>query len=307
MYERVLFIGSKDTGLKLLKQLFGIAPDKIVGCITVDDSDDTRTVLNHFIHFCVQNHIEVEILKGRCDLTEAIERYQPDICFVMGWYYIIPQEVINKVKGGFIGIHNSFLPAYRGFAPIVWSIINGDNETGFSVFSFDKGMDTGDIWYQEKVTICQEDEIADVLHKISKGVYRFFGENYLKILSGELKAKSQSNEGISYGTKRAPEDGNIDWNMNASDIYNFVRAQTRPYPGAYTTYKGGKIIIWTAKKFPYTIYGSAGQIGLIDKYAKKVVAVCGENTGLILEHINVEGKDIKAIEYIKSLNYKLGE
>lgn len=306
MHNRVLFIGSKESGFRVLKNIFRMSPDKMIGCVTVDDSEDMRSKLKEFQSFCGKKNINIEVLTGKCDLTDIVEKFNPDICFVMGWYYIIPESLLEKVSGGFIGIHNSILPAHRGFAPVVWAMIGGENRTGFSVFSFDGGMDTGDVWYQEIVEIEADDYIADILDKIDKRIGLFFEKHYLKILSGELEPHKQATEGISYGARRTEEDGYIAWSKDNDKIYNFIKAQSKPYPGAFTTYRGKKITIWRAEKFQYPIQGNPGQVGLIDKENKEVIVVCGNNTGIIIRTIEVEGKGMVVTDYIKSLNYRLG-
>lgn len=305
MYRRVLFIGSKGSGLKALMEINKIAPDKLVGCVTVDDSDDDRSVLSDFKNFCHENGIKLDILIGKCDLKESITKYKPDLCFVMGWYYIISETLLNQVKGGFIGIHNSLLPAHRGFAPVVWAMIAGETYTGFSVFSFEKGMDTGDIWYQGHVKIEENDYISNVLEKLDFEISLFFRNKFEDIITGKLKPQKQGNVGISYGVKRTAKDGVIEWNRNSKDIYDFIRAQSHPYPGAYTTYKAQKIIIWEANIFPHPIYGRPGQIGLIDLTNNKVVIVCGENTGICLTQIDINNKIINVTDIVKSLNVSM--
>ena len=306
MYNRVLFIGSKESGLKIMKKMYQLSPDKIVGCVTIDDSGDMRSKLRDFQAFCKENSIEINVMTGKCDLTGIIEKYSPDICFVMGWYHIISESLIQKVSGGFIGIHNSMLPSHRGFAPVVWAMISGESRTGFSVFAFDAGIDTGDVWYQDIVEIETDDYIADVLDKIDKKVGLFFEKHYLKLLSGELKPHKQVVEGISYGARRTEEDGCIVWSKDNSEIYNFIKAQSKPYPGAFTTYKGKKITIWRADKFLYPIQGTPGQVGLIDKENNEVIVVCGNNTGIIIKKIEIEGKEMMVTDYIKSLSDRLG-
>jgi len=113
MYNRVLFIGSKKAGFKVLKKMYYTAPDKLSGCVTVDDSLDSRSELEAIKSFCNKKGIQIDILTGKCDLTESIDKYEPDICFVMGWYYIIDEKLIEQVRGGFVGIHNSLLPLHR--------------------------------------------------------------------------------------------------------------------------------------------------------------------------------------------------
>ncbi len=284
-----------------MKILNKLSSETLVGCVTVDDITDTRSKRNEIYKYCIENNIPIDILTGRCDLSSSIEKYRPDLCIVMGWYYIISESVLSNVKGGFIGIHNSLLPAHRGFAPVVWAMIAGEKETGFSVFSFDKGMDTGDIWYQEKIEIGEEDYISDILSKIDNKIELFFCNNYLKILSGELRPSSQVHDGISYGARRLPEDGRINWNKTSYEIYNFVRAQSCPYPGAYSEYKGNIVRIFQSRCFDYPIQGNPGQIGLIE--GDSVVVVCGNNTGLVLDMIEVDGKKIKAIKYIDGIGH----
>lgn len=116
--------------------------------------------------------------------------------------------------------------------------------------------------------------------------FLIFSDNFcIDILSEKSHPEKQRLGEISYGAKRTPEGGIIDWSKNANDIYNFIRAQSRPYSGAFTYYRNEKIIIWNAKVFPYIIHGSLGQIGFIDTVHKSVVVVCGNGTGIMLLHI----------------------
>lgn len=303
-FNRILFVGSKASGLKVLKKLFYLSSHRLVGCVTVDDRKDVRSELNEFCTFCAENSIDLDVLNGKCDLTNSIEKFNPDICFVMGWYYIISEALLDKMQGRFIGIHNSLLPRHRGFAPVVWAMIAGEKETGFSVFSFDKEMDTGDIWYQKKINIEEMDYISDVLERIDMEIDKFFDVIFEKILSGEIKPEKQSKENVSYGARRTAEDGKIDWKKTSREIYNFIRAQSKPYPGAYGVYQSQLVKIWKADIFPYMIQGAPGQVGMIDYEKNEVVIVCGSNTGLILYELEVSGHIISATSFVKGLDKK---
>lgn len=303
MINRVLFIGSKESGFRMLETLQKISKDTLVGCVTVNDTDDIRSELKKIKQFCFQRKIPIEVLSGRCDLTDSIKKYKPELCIVMGWYYLISKEIIEMVQNGFIGIHNSLLPAYRGFAPVVWSILSGDKETGFSIFSFDEGMDTGNIWYQEKVEIDHNDYVGDVLNKIDEAIYLFFEKHYAEILSENIKPVPQKAWGISYGARRTPEDGRIDWSQDAKEVYDFIRAQSHPYPGAYTEYKNEKIIVWRSEIFPYPIHGKPGQIGLIKN--EYVVIVCGFNSGIIIRKVDIKGIECSVKEVVKGMCHRM--
>lgn len=302
MYQRVLFLGSKRSGLNVFQKMVELRQKAIVACVTIDDRTDSRSVFSEIISFCGQKRIPVEILTDPQNMAGCIYKYKPDVCFVMGWYYLIDISLIKQVKGGFIGIHNSLLPSYRGFAPVVWAIINGEKKTGFSVFSFDEGMDTGDIWYQKSVAVEERDYIADILAKIDTEIENFLDEKYEMILDCRCFPSAQRNIDISYGAKRVPADGRIDWKESAESVYDFVRAQSRPYTGAFSYYDDKKTVIWKAEKFRHSIYGKPGQIGIIDRRKGWVVVICGNNKGILLDEIEVDGHVEKASNYIK--NYK---
>lgn len=300
MNKRVLFIGSKESGLGVLKTITKIKPESLVGCITVDDSLDTRSVLNEFEIFCELSNIPLDVLSGNCNLYDSLIKYTPELCIVMGWYHIISDDILNMVKNGFIGIHNSILPAHRGFAPVVWSIIAGEDTTGFSVFSLSSGMDTGKIWYQEKVTIEQNDYISDVFEKIDKGITLFFNNHYLDLLYGRITPCSQNINGISYGARRTVNDGLICWNNNNTDVYNHIRAQSHPYSGAFTRYNELKIIIWRAELFQHRIQGMPGQVFFLED--DSIIVICGNDTGIVLKDVAIDNKIINIRNLVKNLN-----
>lgn len=276
-----------------------------MGCVTVDDAEDVRSDLDDFNAFCREHNIGLDVLRGKCDLADSLKKFMPDICFVMGWYYIISEELLDRLPGGFIGIHNSLLPRHRGFAPVVWSMIAGEKETGFSVFSFDRGMDTGDVWYQKKIKIEETDYVSDVLEKIDIEIDRFFDDEFVDILNGIRKPQKQWENNVSYGARRTAEDGRINWNRTAQEIYDFIRAQSKPYPGAYTFYNGQKIKIWRAGVFGHRIQGNPGQIGMIDHDNDRVIVVCGKDTGLVLYEIEAAETERPVLDVVKDLEKRM--
>lgn len=305
--KRVVFIGSKRIGLQVLKCLCKVAGKMLVGCITLDDRNDTRSVLNEIKSYVIENEIPLAVISinEKKELEKAISEFSPDICFVVGWYRLISKELLQSVRYGFIGVHNSLLPAYRGSAPVVWAMINGEKEVGYSVFSFDEGMDTGDIWFQESVPIYHTDYIEDVLNRIEKRVFIYFKNNVEQILCDDIKPIRQVNHGISYGAKRGEKDGHIKWEWDAKRIYDFVRAQSHPYPGAYTFIKKEKYRIWEVKVFDHKVYGECGQILMLNKTQGWIVVVCGNSTAVRIELLDSDGVMKKAAEVLLSLEDRL--
>ncbi len=158
---KVLFLGSKSLGLKLLQTSFDLAPLALKAIVTLDDSKDTRCILPDFLAFAEEKKIAISILQKTKELKAIIEKFKPDLVIVCGWYWIIPAEVLAQVPAGFIGLHASPLPRYRGFAPLVWSLINGEPEIGISFFYLEGDVDTGDLLLQKKASIHADITISE--------------------------------------------------------------------------------------------------------------------------------------------------
>lgn len=281
MNKKCLFIGSKSLGLHVLKTVYEINKESLSGCVTFDDSNDERSVLTDISEFCAINDIGIEIINKPSELKSVIRKIKPEFCLVSGWYWIIDENTINICSDGIIGIHASLLPRYRGFAPLVWAIINGETETGVSMFYFDSRIDEGDLIDQRRIDISYEDHICDVLLKVEKTVLKMVEENYELLLDGKANRFKQLTKNISYCAKRIPDDGKIDWNNNKEYIYNFIRAQTKPYPCAFIyDCKGEKVKVLSSKIFPYSYYGSTG---LIVGVEEDCVTVCCKNGAIVIK------------------------
>jgi len=135
------------------------------------------------------------------------------------------------------------LPKYRGRTPHVWSIINNEKLTGITAHLIDVGCDTGDIIEQFQIIIKNNDTGASILKKFNNKYYPLVESVLNKITTNQLVTVPQDNSKATYFGKRTPDDGLIDWEWQRERIYNWVRAQTFPYPGAFTFYLNNKVII----------------------------------------------------------------
>ncbi len=172
---------------------------------------------------------------------DVIHSMQLDFMLVAGWYYKIPKSIYSLCKFGSFGFHNSLLPKYAGGAPLVWAIINGETQAGVSLFRMEEGMDSGAIILQESFSIESEDTIAEVLKKATSKAK----EMSLKLFRQDFEIVFKEQESPQeYYPQRTPNDGEIDLKWDALSIYNFIRAQSSPYPGAFIkTIDGKKLII----------------------------------------------------------------
>jgi len=194
------------------------------------------------------SYYEVDSVDGKkiIDYKQIIKFLNLDLILVLGWYYMIPRSIRKLTKLGAWGIHASLLPKYAGGAPLNWAIINGEKETGVTLFRMEDGVDDGDIISQKSFNIDYNDTIKDAYDKAtikSKNILR-------EVLSNinDVKFQKQNKSDIEIYPQRKPKDGEINWNENSNKIYNFIRAQTLPYPCAFSTIKNNKIKIVGSKE-----------------------------------------------------------
>jgi methionyl-tRNA formyltransferase len=302
--RRVLFIGSKQIGLAVLREMHRLAPQYLVGAITIDDRSDARSVHADLVAFCAGSRLALRIAASRTEAEAVIAELRPDLCIVVGWYWLIAHATLGLAPAGFHGIHNSSLPRYRGGSPLVWQMINGEPRAGFSIFRLTSGMDDGPIWAQGSVPIGPQDHIADVLRNLERESVSAFGRVYERLLDGRHLPEAQPVDGISFCAQRTPADGLIDWSLPAPRVFDFVRAQSEPYPGAFTFFQGDKLIIWRARVFEHPYFGAPGQIARIA--APGIHAICGGGTALTLLDVQINEVRGAASDLVRSAKFRLG-
>lgn len=183
----------------------------------------------------------VDLRKDERELMGILEN-NVDYLISINYRYIIPKKIFEKVKFA-LNIHGSLLPKYRGRTPHVWNIINGEKVTGITCHKIEKIVDTGDIIYQEKLEIKDNYTGNDLLEKMQERYPEILLKSLKKIEKGTLELKKQNEDEATYFGKRVPEMGYISFYSNYLSIYNFIRAQAFPYPGAYYFLENGKKIL----------------------------------------------------------------
>lgn len=299
---KVLFVGSKRVGLKVLNEMLSLHRASVIGVLSIDDRDDARSAFGALQELAKKNDLPFQIAKNRREAEAFIIASRADLCIVAGWYWLLGQNVLEILRRGAIGIHFSKLPKYRGGSPVVWTIINGDREAGFSIFSFTSGMDDGPIWFQGTVPIDICDGIAEVLDKLENGVVTTLKSTYLDILTGTISPVDQNPAEATFCALRMPADGLIDWSKPAQAVHDFIRAQSCPYPGAFTYLDAAKLTIWKAKQHVWPYYGTPGQVARIDESG--VYVICGDSKAIVLELVETEGRNTEAQGIIRSVRVR---
>jgi methionyl-tRNA formyltransferase len=174
-----------------------------------------------------------------------IREIAPDVLLVVGWTQLVKEELLAVPKLA-LGFHASLLPKYRGRAPINWALINGERETGNTLIVLARGADVGDIVAQRTIPIGEDDDCATVYDKVAATEIDMLREVLPLIEAGRMPRRTQDEAQASVMPRRRPEDGRIDWSRGTRQLYNWVRALTHPYPGAFTSLDGRKVFVWRA-------------------------------------------------------------
>jgi methionyl-tRNA formyltransferase len=179
-----------------------------------------------------------------CVATIAAAR--PDLIVCVGWTRLLKDELLAVPRHGCVGFHASLLPKDRGRAPVNWAIIRGQRIIGNTMMMLAPGADTGDIVDQEPVIIEFNDNCATVYEKVGLAGARMLRKHLPALLQGTAPRRAQPPSHDELLPKRTPEMGITDWDASPIEIYDWVRALTHPYPGAFTLLNGQRLWVWHA-------------------------------------------------------------
>lgn len=217
------------------------------------------------------------------DFSRDLRAINPEFIVVVAYGKILPEEVLSIPGRGCVNVHASLLPKYRGAAPIQWSLIRGERETGVTTMLMDEGMDTGDILMQETLVIGEDDNAATLSEKLSELGAKTLIRTLAGIREGRVRPVPQTGE-ATYAPPLRKGDGKIDWNRGAKELFDFVRGMS-PWPSAFCSLGNETIKILKVK--PLEGKGTPGRI----ERASKGELVVGTGSGLLgIEELQPQGK-----------------
>jgi methionyl-tRNA formyltransferase len=220
-------------------------------------------------------------------VLEELARFELDVLFVVGWSRICGPGFRALARVGALGYHPTLLPKMRGRAALAWTIILGLERTGATVFWLDEGVDSGDIAAQEEFEIPPYATVSELYDLHLEALRRMLPPLFAQLAAGEIPSQVQDHRAATYLAVRRPAHGEIRWSEEAAAIERLVRGVSRPYPGAFTTLAGRKLLIWSAKvvAFP-NWHAQVGQAFAIEDGAP--VVRCGAGTDLALLDFELE-------------------
>lgn len=309
---RTLFIGGTKRGYLTLKALLDHNA-QVVGIICLEqDEHEIERYEEPIKRLAEQYNIpcyQTKWMKDQ-DYSKIVSLdIQPDIALVVGCRILIPKEIYEIPHLGTLAVHDSYLPEYRGFAPLNWAILNGEDHMGVSLFYLGELMDGGDIVGQKRTPIGPDDTAPEVYERVCQATADLALEAYPLLAKGQAPRIKQDYSVGTFTCSRTPTDGIIDWNKSTRAIYNQIRALTWPYPGAFTFYQGRKLLVWKARLIPTCpnyVGRIPGRVVSVSQSDGSVNVLTGDGVLQIFEvQLAGEGK-VPAARVITSVRVALG-
>ena len=285
---KIMFFGTSSFALPVLKQL--LLNDYSISAVFTGGGQIEVEAQKHGIKV-----FKPASLKKDNDILEQFKMLNPDLCIVAAYGKIIPSSYMSMPHYGFVNVHPSVLPKYRGPSPVQTAILNGDTETGASVMIVDQKVDHGPILASVKYKIPK----TKYNEEISKEIFELGGklliETLPKYLKNELRPVEQDHGQATYSRKFQRQDGKINWNKTAEEIYNEIRA-LNPEPGTWTTWKGKALNIKIAESSVLQVNNQ--EPGIVVRINDDI-AVATRKCYLILKQIQLEGgKEMDAQSFL---------
>ncbi|HUK95813.1 MAG TPA: methionyl-tRNA formyltransferase [Gaiellaceae bacterium] len=217
------------------------------------------------------------------ETVAAVREADPDMIFVVGWSQLVLDEFIGIPRHGVFGMHPTLLPRHRGRAAIPWAILSGLATTGVTLFEIADGTaDSGPIVGQVDVPLARDETATTLYEKVTEAHVELVRRFVPQLLDGSAPRVPQDTRRASAWPKRSPADGIIDWETRAPYLHDWVRAQTRPYPGAFTFLDEAKVVVWRARPVDLDEAAPAGTVVGLD--GADAIVACGEGA-LVLEEV----------------------
>ncbi|MEU9185746.1 methionyl-tRNA formyltransferase [Streptomyces sp. NPDC048484] len=306
---RVVMFGYQTWGHRTLQALLD-SDHEVVMAVTHPKSDHVyEKIWDDSVADLAEKHEVPVLLRNRPDdpeLLAALRDAAPDLIVANNWRTVLPPEVFDLPPHGTLNIHDSLLPAYAGFSPLIWALINGEREVGVTAHRMNAELDAGDVLLQRAVPVGAADTVADLFHRTVDLIAPVVNESLDLIASGRAQWIPQDRSRASFFHKRSLEDSRIDWTWPAEDIERLVRAQCDPYPNAFTHHRGRRLRIVESAVSRGCYGGTPGRIFIREGDGVVIVAGTearnGRLRGLVVKRVRTEdGEEHAATDYFRTM------
>lgn len=314
---RIIFCGTPQFAVPTFKHLLAQIEFQIVAAITQPDRPRGRgqevsfsPVKETALAAGITVHQPEKIRAP--EAQELLQKLAPDAIVIIAYGQIIPARLLPIPKLGWINLHASLLPKYRGAAPINWAIVNGETKSGVTSMRIDAGMDTGEMLLQRELDIGPSETAPELAARMSELGASLMVETLRGLAAGTILPRPQAHELASSAPMLKKEDGRVDWSRPAQEIFNRIRGFA-PWPGAYTSFRGQSCHIWGEPASNdlgevNAQQGEASGPGSLLVRRDGVMVRCGSTTYLRLLSVKLEGrKQVSAAEFVNGAHLHPGE
>lgn len=303
----IVFMGTPDFSVPCLERLVADG-HRVSGVFTQPDKPKGRGKQIQFPpvkESALRHNIPVFQPKSMKDgeALAILKELNPELIIVTAFGKILPKEILEFPKYGCINMHASLLPKYRGAAPIQWSVINGEKESGVTAMQMDIGLDTGDMLLTKKVNINENMNAGELHDALSSLAAEVMAETISLTEKGKLQPVKQKDAESNYAPMLTKELCPIDWNDTALNVHNKVRGLS-PWPTAITHYNGKTI------KIHQTLLAGErkGKPGEVITADKKLIVCCGDGQSVEIVTLQAEGKKaMAAADFLRGNRIEVGE
>ncbi len=305
---RVVLMGYQTWGYRTLQALLE-SSHEVVLVVTHPKSDHAyEKIWDDSVADLATAHGVPVAIKNRPDneVIEQIKSANPDVIVATNWRTWIPPQIFTAPRLGTLNVHDSLLPAYAGFAPLLWALINGETEVGVTAHMMDEDLDAGDIVLQWAVPVGPTDTTTDLFYKTLDLFGPIVIQGLAELESGRTDWVRQDRSKASFFHKRSEEDSRIDWTWSAQELERLVRAQSDPYPNAFTHHRGQRIRVIGARVSNRRYGGTPGRVFIREDDAIVIVAGAdarrGHHHGLAITRIRTDdGTECAATDYFTTM------
>ncbi|TDV52280.1 methionyl-tRNA formyltransferase [Actinophytocola oryzae] len=305
---RVVLFGYQTWGYRTLEALLG-SEHEVVLAVTHPASDHAYESIwsDSVAELAAANGVPV-VTRNRPDekVVAALAEARPDIIVANNWRTWIPPHIFDFPPRGTLNVHDSLLPAYAGFAPVIWALINGEAEVGVTAHMMNDTLDAGDIVLQRSVPVGPKDTAADLFHRTVDLIGPIVVDALARIARGDTDFAKQDPAKASFFHKRSVEDSRIDWQWSAEELERLVRAQSDPYPNAFVYHGSTRLRVIEADVSEGRYGGTPGRIFIKEGDGVVIVAGAdarrGRSQGLLLRRLRLDdGTELAATEYFRTM------
>jgi methionyl-tRNA formyltransferase len=300
---RVVFFGFQTWGRKTLQSLIDLDHEVVLAVTHPASAQSYKAIWSDSVEELAREHDIPVHLTDRVDneTIDLVKRAEPDVTVVNSWYTRMPAELYDLPPHGTLNFHDSLLPKFTGFSPVLWTLISGESEFGLTVHRMDEGLDTGDILIQHSLPIGPGDTGTELVIRGMDLIPGALREALTALESGTAVFRPQDKAERTYFHKRSERDSLIDWSWHAEDLERFVRALSEPYPRAFAFYRGERIEVLEARVSEACYGGTPGRV-IVQEGGGAVVsgadAYRGGNRALVITRVrSADGAEHRGDEF----------